>query len=54
MRILIYKSLKICYNTSQERRAYGVFASERWDSESQVEQSKQVALSLSKKLSKVK
>jgi len=25
MRILIYKLLKICYNTSQERRAYGVF-----------------------------
>ena len=47
MRILIYKLLKICYNTSQERRAYG-------DSESQVEQSKQVALSLSKNLSKVK
>ena len=53
IRILFYKFIYFCYNTDKKERLMAFFY-RAWDSESQVGQSKQVALSLSEELSKVK
>ena len=47
IRILFYKFLYFCYNTDK-KEGFMAFFKRAWDSESQAEQDKQVALSLSR------